>query len=517
MAGTVSSADRLGPLGTEGPETSRAGVLVNLLRLRWFIRLRWLFVGAALAVLAVEHLVFPATRRPAALLNVVFAVAAINVVWLVISRLLRRRLDDPAAFDASTIHRAQLFAHGQIAIDLLLLTALLHFSGGVESPMAVFYIFHVAIGALLLPAWQAALECAWAVLLYAALAAGEWSGVLAHHSFLPQLAPTRLYNEPVYVVPVVLIELLAVFATLYFTLRIARLLDDRREELLRANAALERSRRSIEDLQHRRARFMQTAAHQLKSPLAMGQTLANLIREGLVTERPDVLATCEKIIRRCHEGITQLSELLTLARVQEADPARQREAQADVVQIVTQLCARFRPLAERKQVELTCWTPPRDDLYVRVGPDDLSDCIGNLIDNAIKYTPGPGRVRVAVTVKLADDVPVSVGVHVSDSGMGFDPALLHAEDHRLGEQPVFEAFRRGPNVMAAGIPGSGLGLSIVREVVEQAGGRIWVVSRPGAGTSFTLTLPIGGESGRPPIRDTRATEVVLEGVSPTKP
>lgn len=282
MAAAAPATRGAEPVNLEGTDSSQAGVLVSFLRLHWFIRLRWLFVAASLAALGAERVAFPETQRPAAVLQVVLAVGATNVVWIGVARRLRRRLEVRTTFDRGSVRRAQLFTHAQIAVDLFWLTALLHFSGGVENPMAVFYIFHVAIGALLLPAWQAALQCGWAVLLYAALAVAEWQGALTHHPFLPQLAPVQLYNQPAYVLPVVLIELLAVFATLYFTLRIARLLDDRRGQLLRANAALERSRQALADLQQRRARFMLTAAHQLKGPLAMGQTLANLIREGQI-------------------------------------------------------------------------------------------------------------------------------------------------------------------------------------------------------------------------------------------
>jgi len=257
---------------------------------------------------------------------------------------------------------------------------------------------------------------------------------------------------------------------------------------------------------------MQTAAHQLKSPLAAIQTMIELIRSKLVP--PEALpGTCEKIIHRCQDGIIQVTELLTLARVQEADPVRHRQSQSDVRETVYELFARFRPLAEGKQIELSCSVPREEDLSVCVDPRDLRDCIGNLIENAIKYTPSSGSVKVTVMPERCNGRLMAVLVNVTDTGMGIDPGLVSSPDGEPGHEAVFDAFRRGPNVIAAGIPGTGLGLSIVREVVEQAGGRIVVSSCPGEGSSFTITFPSpSGVTSQPEIRNTRASEVVLERV-----
>jgi two-component system phosphate regulon sensor histidine kinase PhoR len=159
--------------------------------------------------------------------------------------------------------------------------------------------------------------------------------------------------------------------------------------------------------------------------------------------------------------------------------------------------------------------PPAGDWTVREAPRDLRDCISNLHDNAIKYTNGPGCVRLILTARHVGGRATSLGIHVTDTGIGIDPTLLRS-DH-LGEEPAFEAFSRGPNALAAGLPGTGLGLSIVREIVEQAGGRIWVMSRLGIGSSFTVTLPlVDGGPSEPLVRNTRSTDVVLETDGPTK-
>jgi signal transduction histidine kinase len=503
-SGEFSVSDRPDPLTPPTATTAKPYALLALLQVHWFIRLRWIFVVAALAALAIERFAMPTAQRPWSLLAVVLAVAAINVAWAALTRLLRPQLENPGPDQRLAIRHGQAFVSAQIAIDLLLLTWILALTGGVENPMSLFYLFHVAISGLLLRTWQACLQGIWAVLLYGGMCLAQSRGWLAYYPFLPQLGPSGLHALPTYTAIAVAVNALAIFGTLYFTDRISRVLDRREDLLIRTNAALEQSRQAIQELQRRRSRFMQTAAHQLKSPLAMVQTLASLIRDGLVKDPPAVQATCEKIARRCHEGISQVTELLTLARVQEADPRRHREAVSDVGQVVAEICAHHAPVAGQKHIDFTWHIPERTALLAHVHRADLGDCVSNLVDNAIKYTPDGGSVQVnAISGRSppaghelpapprAADRPVTdyVFVIVKDTGIGLGDAAEFLMDSGLATGSIFDAFRRGDAAVAAGIPGTGLGLSIVREVLGQCGGYIHVRSKRGVGSTFTVSFP----------------------------
>lgn len=498
---------RLSSAVEDDPRTVAA---IAMLRSLWFIRLRWIFLVGAVAVLALERFVAVGAQRPPALGVLLISLGAVNLVWTGLVRLHFRPVLASAAPTRGPLKQLIAFANAQVAVDLLLLTAILRYTGGVENPLAIFYLFHMAIVSLLLRHWQALLQGVWALVLYAVLVIGEWQQWFTpHYAFLADY-PVGLYAHTDFVWAVLVVVTCGVFGTLYFTLHLAHELDEQKRELQRANAALRQSQQAVQDLQRRRSRFMQTAAHQLKSPLAVIQTLTELIRSRIVPPEA-VPGTCDKIIRRCQDGIVQVGELLTLARVQEADPARHRQAEADVCAAVDELCNRFGPLAESKQIRLVCDLPKDSALTVCVDPRDLRDCLGNLIENALKYMDKPGEVTVTVTPKCSDSQLIAVAVTVTDRGMGIDPSLLRPASGEPGQEPIFDAFRRGVNVIAAGIPGTGLGLSIVREIVEQAGGRILVTSRPGRGTSFTVTFPVRAALGdQPQVRDTRASEVVLE-------
>jgi len=520
MSGTMTDAP--------APSAVPAGkpyALLALLQLHWFTRLRWIFAAVALLLLVVERLAVPDVSRPRMLWAVVLAVAGINVLWTLVAHLFRRQLANGEENQVATIRSGQLFAGVQIASDLLLLTWILALSGGVENPMSLFYLFHVAISGLLLRTWQAAIQSSWAVVLYAVMCIGQLKGWLTFYPFLPYIGSSDFHTVPEHVTVAVAVIACAVFGTLYFTDRIGKVLDQREGMLSDMNAALHKSQVAIHDLQRRRSRFMQTAAHQLKSPLAMVQTLTNLIRDGVVTDSEGIHTTCDKIVRRCRDGIGQVTELLALARIQEADPRQQRESYSNVGQVVSELCQKHTSVAKEKNIELGCDIPESADLVVRVDQADLSDCIGNLIDNALKYTPEGGRVSIAVMLgrnSSTDDqrLPGPPGEHaaqrsiedyafviVEDTGMGVGPAASSNKDHDSAAS-IFDAFRRGNAAIAAGIPGTGLGLSIVREVVEQSGGYIHVLSRPGLGSTFTVGLPTR-HAGPVEVLDTRSSQIAV--------
>ena len=211
--------------------------------------------------------------------------------------------------------------------------------------------------------------------------------------------------------------------------------------------------------------------------------------EHLMNGVPGVI---ERISSRCQEAIIQINELLSLARIEDATPEDHRSASTEVRAMVEKVANRFTEQIASKNLQVEVDTRGCEEVLVCVEARGLEDCVGNLLENAIKYTPDGGRVWVHVT---CDDREVSISV--KDTGMGIAEDMV---------DDIFDPFRRGNLALAANIPGSGLGLAIVREVVEQANGRIDVQSTVGKGSEFVLSFPRRETSSdRAAIRDTRAT------------
>jgi two-component system, OmpR family, phosphate regulon sensor histidine kinase PhoR len=168
-----------------------------------------------------------------------------------------------------------------------------------------------------------------------------------------------------------------------------------------------------------------------------------------------------------------VSDLLDLSRL---DSAPAPDAVTDVRQAIDNAIAGHRAAARRKELalEVDLSSVRGIDVFVNAEPTDVAIALDNLLDNAIAYTEAGS---VAVSVKATES---SVRVKVKDTGVG-----INAE--HLGR--IFERFYRIDRARSRHSGGTGLGLALVRHVVERSGGSVAVASEPGVGTTFTITLP----------------------------
>jgi len=243
-----------------------------------------------------------------------------------------------------------------------------------------------------------------------------------------------------------------------------------RDELARLAATLNRMLERIETGVAEKHRLVGDASHELRTPLAVMRSELDvaLLDEGLDDRARTVLESTREEADR----MTRIVEnLLTLARV---DEGRLELARGPVSlgPVATAALAPLHQMADAKQIRLEL----RDgDGATEGDPDRLAQVVSNLADNAIKYTPPGGRVVVRTWLRNGE-----VGITVEDSGPGI-PAKAQAQ--------IFDRFFRLDAARARESGGSGLGLSICREIVVAHGGRIWVNSEEGRGSSFSFALP----------------------------
>lgn len=230
--------------------------------------------------------------------------------------------------------------------------------------------------------------------------------------------------------------------------------------------------------QQLRRQFVANASHELKTPVASLQALAEAVSEASASD-PEAAARFGRQLAQEAERLGNLiKDLLDLSRVE--DPAALSAEPVELGPLVDAQVAEMKPHADAKRVELITEL----EGGVRVVGDDaqLELMVRNLVDNAIRYTPENGHVHVGVRREDGDAV-----VEVADDGIGI-PLRAQAR--------VFERFFRVDEDRARAGGGTGLGLSIVKNVAESHGGSVGITSELDAGSTFTVRIPArdgGGE------------------------
>jgi len=431
---------------------------------RWFIRLRWLAVAALFVIVSVSHWVVGIRLPLRQLFGLGVILAVYNILFYWYLETLSAKPKEEVRYQV-----AERFAKVQVIADLICMTVLLHFSGGVENPLSAFYIFHVIIASILLPKGQSYAHAALGFCLFSGLVFLEYTGV-AHHYHLEGYITQPQYRNPRYIFGHLGVLAVTLVMAAFFTTSIVARLRERQAELVATSGRLA-------ELEARKSRFMRIAAHQLRAPLSAMNSLLSVVLGSYdaigEAKRTEMIQRAEN---RTRLMLDLLADLLALSRLRDArDEDRPSELVA-IDNVVRRVIGLYRPQSEGKR---QTFEPTLEAGEARIlgDPDRLQDVFTNLVSNAVKYTPDGGRVAVATQADNA-----RVVCEVADTGIGIPP-----ED----QEHLFEEFYRASNAREFAREGTGLGLSIVREIVEAHRGQITCESEPGRGTRFTITFPLG--------------------------
>jgi hypothetical protein len=216
----------------------------------------------------------------------------------------------------------------------------------------------------------------------------------------------------------------------------------------------------------------------LRTPLTCIHQYITLLLDGLAGPvAPDQIDHLKTVLKSVNQLHAMIHDLLEAARV-ESGKTRIEPRCIAIGELMQQAVAMMRPRAEEKHVALAIASDPAIPL-VYADPDRMCQVFINLIDNGIKFTPPNGTVSVKASLVETD--PTSVYLSVSDSGRGIPQDAL---------PQVFERLYQDPDAVDGNRTGLGLGLYLSREIVSLHGGRMWVASQPGSGSTFSFTLPL---------------------------
>ncbi len=269
----------------------------------------------------------------------------------------------------------------------------------------------------------------------------------------------------------------------------------REELLLKKNLTLEvstisvrRAKEKIENLiilhdvtrekiiERLKTEFVSLSAHQLRTPLSAIKWTLRMLLDGDLGEITEEQREYIEETYKSNEGMIGLiNDLLDVTRIEEGRYIY-KPVFTQIESLVQSVITSYKEQIKRKKIKLGFKKTEKKLPLVKVDVEKMSVAIQNLIDNAIRYTPREGEVRVSLKYAKKE-----VEFSVRDTGIGIP---------KEQQKRVFTKFFRGVNAMRLETRGSGLGLYITKNIIEAHGGKIWFESKEGQGTTFHFTLPV---------------------------
>jgi len=437
----------------------------------WYIKLRYGAVAVlTILVIAAEYLL-GFTFEPGQQ-TMIFIITAAILMYNVILHSVRKYLKcTPGNFNP--LHFSLL----QMLLDLTALMLLVFYTGGVETPLYMLFIFHMIIGSLILPGVVVYTMAGMTILIFSAMVLLVYAGVLPHYQ-LTGLTEFHLYDNFNYIASVLSIFAFVILTSVLLANRIAKQLYKIEQDLVES---LDKLGKAEEEKQ----KYIMGIVHEIKTPITAVRSFLDLVLQkylGPVTEQIEVKLTRAKI--RTDEAIEMINHVLKISRMRLIDDIRTEEVWVE--KIITEIIKKQRINIESKNITLRL--QDKREVKKAVSGDHflIEIAFSNLISNAVKYVGNGGKVEVTI-----DEENDKLIINISDNGIGIP---------QKDQQKIFTDFFRASNIKERNYEGAGLGLSVVKQIVEKHNGTISLLSptkfgtEKKPGTSFTVSLPQIGSS-----------------------
>jgi len=423
----------------------------------WLIKLRWLAIAGVCAATFFAGNIAGVSVDDVPLYCIAAALALENIISL----LLLRHIPGINTVDTSI----RKIIHFQITTDLIALTILLHYSGGIENPIIVYFVFHMIIASVLLSVRESYLQATLASFLIIFLSVLEYKGIIPHHC-LKGFVTCNMPQGLTYILGHIFILVTTLYIVVYMASSISTQLRNQEEAYRQANIQLQQKDRIKDE-------YVLRVTHDIKGYLAAIHSCLSVLANGIAGALNEQQAD---FVGRAYDRTKKLTSfvraLLRLTEMRLSDKFEM--AFFHLKKTVSAAVESVRTKAEEKNITVSS---DIDSLTDKVFGNQFSieETVTNLLLNCIKYTPENGTVQVRTK-----DNDETVLVEISDTGIGIPESEI---------DKVFDEFYRASNARKVERDGTGLGLSIAKQTIERHGGWIRAESREGAGTKISFTLP----------------------------
>jgi len=418
----------------------------------WLVNLRWV-ATVLLLIFSVWLAQIKLNNYPYLTIGLVGIVLAC-VNFLVFTYL---KFDKPTA-----LPKEEKIVLVQILIDYIILTLLIHLTGGVDSPFHFFYLFHIIIASVIFENKTPALIiAALAVIIFTILVVLESFNIIPHHcNCLKAFTPSDI-----------VFVLSAFYATIIASTYIGLTLMMRHKKV--KNLIYEQ-KEELEKSDKAKMQFFRFVSHELKSPIIAVQSAINVVLDIM---GGDLKQQAKNMLERGRKRTKQMIEILKdLVSLSYDEHNTQQEPDLIVpCDYITEIVDQFRPSAIDKKVKITeniC----KKRVGFKLDKFIFEKIVTNLLSNAVRYTPSGGSVTIST--ELDNKFWYLI---IADTGIG-----IPQEAQKL----IFNEFYRASNAKKYEAVGTGLGMSIIKRMVEQENGEIFVESEVGKGSTFTVKFPL---------------------------
>ncbi len=359
----------------------------------------------------------------------------------------------------------------QIIADLFMLTLLIIITGGIESPLYLFYIFHLIIGSLILPGAIIYSIASAIIVIMFLISVLELDGILPHYC-ITGIYNAELYTNFGYVFTSLLFFNMMVVISVFLTNRIATQLYSQEKKLYNAL-------REIKDAELKKQKYIMGIVHEIKSPIAASKSIISLITEGYVGNIPAKIKTkLERVIIRLDEGLKLINNILKISRLRLLN--YKIVDLVDVPVLLQEIIEKNKERFDEKNT-IIITKIKGNNKKIKGDGELLKMAFSNLIANAIKYTGINGLIKIVLNFN--NDYLL---ITICDNGMGIP------ENEK---EKIFENYYRINTGKQNAEEGTGIGLALVKEIIIQHRGKIEVNSpsnlgtEDNPGTCFKITLP----------------------------
>ena len=431
----------------------------HILFARWFIRIRWVaLIILIVSNYAVRHLFNISIKEVS-----IYLLSAFLLILNILHATFLRQITKKET--SKVIPGIKKEIHFQIITDLIILTMIIHYSGGIENPLVLFYFLHMIIASSIFSTRLSYFYATFAILLVASMALLECFSIIPHYP-LEGFITHDLYKNILYVFGTGFIF----SGTSVLIVGLSHMIISRS---IKSEEAYVKTNIELENQDKLKNEYVLRVTHDIKGHVAAILSCVEVVRTKIAGPLNEVQ---EEFVNRAFERIELLSvfvkNLLNLTKKRLKHDSELEEYL--FIDLINRVLAPIHILARDKSIDFNIYID-KSIQVVTGNPFAIEELYSNLLLNAIKYTPPTGHISFTVKSRLNHFI-----TEISDSGIGIP---------KDEQAYIFDEFYRASNVPKDVKTGSGLGLSIAKQIVENHKGRITVDSEPGLWTKFTVILP----------------------------